>query len=414
MNRLGEIEVRMKEIGVEVDTATGDELRALDDELNALTEERQGIKDEIEKRQKMKEAVLAGAGTVVQMPAPTPRVEQRTYTAADEEYRDAWAKTLMGQPLAEVEMRALVDVNRGNPKVSSLEMELRQQQAVTTTSEVYVAPGGNTVGINNGGLFIPKYVSDLLLENLYLGSPILEDIRKMSVPGMISYPYKKYADPAQWVEEGVCNDYESIEWDSYSAVWNELSKTIQTTRRLEALTPEGFVRYLIDELRLEMQEERVRGVVYGAGGKEPSGIKENSYAGTYTVDGLFDTIVEISQKIKPKFIPGAKLYVARDLANKIALAKNPDGSYILPPINSNRITGITQFPVEIDPYLNEGDAILANLQRGVILNTAEAVSITRQENSVCKTIDYTAWELISLFVLPGYTIFLQEDSTPTP
>ena len=59
---------------------------------------------------------------------------------ASEEYRSAWAKTLMGRSdLDEKETRALGD-------------------AVTTTATTYVQSAEGTQGINNGGLFIPTSV----------------------------------------------------------------------------------------------------------------------------------------------------------------------------------------------------------------------------------------------------------------
>ena len=58
-----------------------------------------------------------------------------------EEYRSAWAKTLMCRnDFTEGEQRAL-DV------------------ALTTTATTYVAPSSGADGVNNGGLFIPETVS---------------------------------------------------------------------------------------------------------------------------------------------------------------------------------------------------------------------------------------------------------------
>src|SRR5699024_6815922 len=126
-----------------------------------------------------------------------------------EEYRSAWAKTLMSRSdFTEDEKRAL-DV------------------ALTTTATTYVAPSSGADGVNNGGLFIPETVSMEILKEIELESPFLRDIEKTYIKGLISFPYKKSGSGSEWVEEGKDNKLESDEWGELTFAQMELSKTIR-------------------------------------------------------------------------------------------------------------------------------------------------------------------------------------------
>ena len=83
MNRIAEIQARLAEINTAIDTATGDELTALEDESRGLLEEMRRLQDEAQARQQLRSQIAAGAGVPSAIPTPAPAVtaEQR---AADE------------------------------------------------------------------------------------------------------------------------------------------------------------------------------------------------------------------------------------------------------------------------------------------------------------------------------------------
>ena len=53
--RIDEINTRLAAIQAELETATGDQLTALENEVNDLTAERQQIQNEVQTRQQMRE-----------------------------------------------------------------------------------------------------------------------------------------------------------------------------------------------------------------------------------------------------------------------------------------------------------------------------------------------------------------------
>lgn len=83
MERLNAIQARLAEINNALDTATGDELTALENESRSLLDEMNGIKKDIEARRALRQSIAAGAGVKSTLnPAPAqPSAEER---AADE------------------------------------------------------------------------------------------------------------------------------------------------------------------------------------------------------------------------------------------------------------------------------------------------------------------------------------------
>lgn len=136
-------EILNKEVPEDNGTITQEEERALLTDVNNLEQRKIEISNIIknEEERTMKEFT-------------------KNNVLKSEEYRNAWAKTLMCRnDLTEDEKRAL-DV------------------ALTTTATTYVAPSSGADGVNNGGLFIPETVSMEILKEIELESPFLRDIAK--------------------------------------------------------------------------------------------------------------------------------------------------------------------------------------------------------------------------------------------
>ena len=76
--RINEIQARLAAINTEIDTATGDDLTALETESRNLLDELNGLQNDINARQQLRQQIAAGAGTTVKNPAPAqPSAEER-------------------------------------------------------------------------------------------------------------------------------------------------------------------------------------------------------------------------------------------------------------------------------------------------------------------------------------------------
>lgn len=78
MDRIQEIQARLAEINTLLDTATGDDLTALETESRDLLTEMTNLQNDIKARQQLRQQIAAGAGNPAPgIPTPQPSVEER-------------------------------------------------------------------------------------------------------------------------------------------------------------------------------------------------------------------------------------------------------------------------------------------------------------------------------------------------
>ena len=314
-----------------------------------------------------------------------------------EEYRSAWAKKLMCLPeteFTEDEKRAL-------------------GVAVTTTATTYTAPSAGSDGVNNGGLFIPETVSMEILRDVELESPFLRDVAKTYVRGLISFPYKKSGSGAEWVAEGTDNKLESDEWANLTFTQMELSKTIRITWKLEAMAVEDFINYIVEEVAREMRENLADKPFYGNGTNEIAGItlEGNNIDAEYasTVNAL-DAIKAAIEKLPIRRKAGAKIYLSESMATEIAFMKDDNGAYINNPVNGVGLNSIARYPVEVDPYLKDGDFIIGNA-RWYKMNFNENLSVSKDVIGRSRVNDYTGYCVVGGAPVPNSFVYGHQAET---
>ena len=308
-----------------------------------------------------------------------------------EEYRSAWAKRLMCLPeteFTEDEKRAL-------------------GVALTTTATTYTEPTSGVDGVNNGGLFIPETVSMEILRDVELESPFLRDVAKTYVRGLISFPYKKSGSGAEWVAEGTDNKLESDEWANLTFTQMELSKTIRITWKLEAMAVEDFINYIVEEVAREMRESLADKPFYGNGTNEIAGItlEGNNIDAEYasTVNAL-DAIKAAIEKLPIRRKAGAKIYLSESMATEIAFMKDDNGAYINNPVNGVGLNSIARYPVEVDPYLKDGDFIIGNA-RWYKMNFNENLSVSKDVIGRSRVNDYTGYCVVGGAPVPKSFVY---------
>lgn len=123
MSRLEKIEARLAEIEKElnsedVENKTDEELEQMEEEVRSLQTERKTILDAATKRASIEKAIAEGRMGVDVTPnliGGNDKMETRTFDASSKEFRSAWAKTLMGQELTDIEKRAYSQANAAIP-----------------------------------------------------------------------------------------------------------------------------------------------------------------------------------------------------------------------------------------------------------------------------------------------------------
>ena len=306
--------------------------------------------------------------------------EERKFTIASPEYRSAWAKTLMGVKLEETEERALGD-------------------AIGTTSTTFVEATSSANGINNLGLLIPDSVRLDWLKIAEKASPIYRDIRKMNVPGNVDFPYLFGADDAEWYAETTTTKNEGQEYKNIKLTGHELAKAIEITWKAEAMTVEGFISFLLDELNEKMNKALINAVIYGDGSAKPTGItngltaKENANA--------IDLIKECLGDLSVENRVGAKVYVASDVADDIAFCKDNNGNYPYLVAGLGRAGGAT---IEADPFLSAGDIVVGNAQN-YILNFNEGLRVDKEVKVQPRRVIYGGYLIADGNKKPGAFVY---------
>ena len=400
---LKELEVKKAELRKKINDAKTEEeleeLRKQAEELNKEIpdkEEKQEITHEeeralIQDTENLEKRKIEITNSLAKMEEREMKNFTKHNVLKSEEYRSAWAKRLMCLPeteFTEDEKRAL-------------------GVALTTTATTYTAPSGSVDGVNNGGLFIPEVVSMEILRDVELESPFLRDVAKTYVRGLMTFPYKESGSGAEWVAEGTDNKLESDKWVNLTFAQMELSKTIRITWKLEAMAVEDFINYIVEEVAREMRESLADKPFYGNGTNEIAGItlEGNNIDAEYasTVNAL-DAIKAAIEKLPIKRKAGAKIYLSESMATEIAFMKDDNGAYINNPVNGVGLNSIARYPVEVDPYLKDGDFIIGNA-RWYKMNFNENLSVSKDVIGRSRVNDYTGYCVVGGAPVPNSFVY---------
>ena len=299
------------------------------------------------------------------------KMEERKFTIADKEYRSAWAKKLMGlseDKFTEEEKRALAD-------------------AVTTTATTFVASTEDTQGINNGGLFIPTSVREELLEIITKQSPIYRDVRKLQVAGNLDLPYLFASDDAEWYAELTDTKNEGKEYRNLQLTGWELAKDIVISWKLEEMSVESFITFIIEELANKMGKALVNAIIYGDGQNKPTGITKGLTPvteGETPIDNIIATFKSLSDDDRI----GAKAYISTNVNIEIVGYKDKNGNYpFLQGISSTSLVSIEQ-----DPYLKGNDIVVGNC-KNYILNENTPVRVDKEKTIKGRKVIYGGYAI---------------------
>lgn len=380
---LKEIEKRKAELLNKIaDAKTQEELTELRKEVEAINKE---VPDSEEKKEKISKEeernLIADTQEIEKRSLDVKNLklieeeeemeEKRKFTIADKEYRNAWAKKLMGlseEKFTEKEKRALGD-------------------AVTTTATTFVASTSSVQGINNGGLFIPETVRNELMEIIERQSPIFRDIRKLQVAGNIDLPYLFAADDAEWYAELTDTKNEGQEYRNLQLTGYELAKDIVITWKLEEMAVESFISFILEELANKIGKALINAVIYGDGTGKPSGITKELTAvktGATPIDNIIDTYKSLSDDARI----GAKAYVSTAVKVAMIAYKDENGNYPF----LQGINGTDLFSIETDPYLKNNDVVVGNC-RNYILNEVTPVRVDKEISVKGRKVTYGGYAI---------------------
>ena len=243
--RIDEINTRLAAIQIELETAEGDALTALEQEANDLIAERQQIQNNIQNRQQLRERVAAGlVGTVIEANTEEDNnMENRTFTPASEEYRSAFLRRLRREDLSEVEQRAFT---------------------ILTTNTT--AP-------------LPEVMQNRIIDLIGEDHPIVADVYSLHSGSAISIPVAKaVAADAGKSEEGAAANELQITFDNVTLSGDDFTANVKLSYKMVHMAIDAFEDYLVTQIAARLGAKLADDIV--------SNIKDQMNAGNKVATGI--------------------------------------------------------------------------------------------------------------------------------
>ena len=217
MTRLEKIEARLAEIEKELnddaaDEKTEEELDQMEEEVRSLKTEKEGVLNAIAKRKSLEKAIAEGKTGIDITPdhiiGGKEEMQERTFNAGSPEFRSAWAKSLMGQELTEIEKRAYAQA----------------------------------------GAAIPTEVADQFFEKMKKIAPMLDEITLLRVAGNVKFFAEgvrntagKHTENAEMASAG--DTMVSVTLGGF-----EFMKVISISKSAKAMSVSAFEKWIVDML----------------------------------------------------------------------------------------------------------------------------------------------------------------------
>jgi len=217
MNRLKEIEARLAQIKVELEKE-GADIDALEQEVKTLTEERKQLLEKIEKRNKIIKDIADGAGTPVPNYLPTEDRKDEPKGQSSPEYRSAFLKTLLGQPLTEAEKREFT----------------------------LVPPTGT--GAGTAAAVVPTQTYNKIFDQMTKIAPMLNNITLLRVPGNLTLAVQGVRNPAQSHQELAAVNPAADTLVSVTLTGFEFIKVLRISATIRAMAIDAFEDWLAKTL----------------------------------------------------------------------------------------------------------------------------------------------------------------------
>ena len=214
LSRLKEIEARCSAIRAESEQE-GADLEALASEAKDLQEERTDIIKEMERRNTLNSVMNDGGANVIKDFVPT---EERTYTAASPEYREAFFANLLGREMTKEQRAAWVH---------------------TTTNTAAVVP---TETVNAIWDLISEQHSIIDDVTIYRSGTVMEVIKHTEIA----------QGTATKVAENAANEDEKNIFVTVKLSGNDFSKHVKLSYALAKMSIESFESYIVNELSSEL------------------------------------------------------------------------------------------------------------------------------------------------------------------
>lgn len=393
--RLKEILERKQEIRSQVEAGGDIDFEKLNTEIDELDKEERGLEARAAVASKLNDGkdiearILGGSGDLENRQTKENNVlELRWSEAVDTtEYRDAWAKEMMGQNLSQEE-RSLMD------KVNT---EYRDFTHTTQNSEI----------------LIPKTISDGIWTQAEEVSALWSAVNKLRVRGDLTIITGSAGEKARFYDEATVVETDELKFASLDLKGHELAKAIQVSWKLKKMSVQDFIAYIMREIGTKMGEALSYAVYQGLGSNnltdgqkpEPLGIKTALMAEADTPRVIaaaspgelsYTDLTKLRAAVKSVYASGSTIY-ANNLTIWNVLANLVDGVgrplFMADAINGGvgRILGVS---VVADVAIPEGEILVGNLQQGYTANINEDITMYTEDHVRERLTDYMGYAIV--------------------
>lgn len=298
-----------------------------------------------------------------------------------DEYKNAWAKTLMGKQLTNDEANTFAMVN----------------EAFTHTTE-------------NTSIVIPKTVTQGIWEMVGEIYPYFEDITKTYVNGVLTMIQEDTSSKAEWYEEDTPTEDGEETFKEFALNGCELSRAITVSWKLKEMAIADFIPYIQRKMARKMGAAAGYGATHGKGSEvkgkpEPTGTvtalldeKNTPQVVRYSKGGTptYSNILDARSKIKSGYGAGLHIYansttIWTKLANILDANKRP---IFLPDPTGNGEIKILGMTVKEDDSMEDGEILFSNASAGYHMNINKEMSMMAEEHVKDRKTDYCGYAIM--------------------
>ena len=344
--RIDEINTRLAAIEDEIDTATGDQLTALEKEVANLTAERSQIMNEVQQRQQLRKDIAAGIvpGTIIEKKEEDKIMENRTFAVDTAEYREAFLLNLQGKDLS-----------------------AEQRAAVTATAA------------------IPTQTMNKIVSRLEL-APIINAVDVTYIPSNVTYPVEGAVAAAAWVAMGTAATDSADAVNSITLGAYKLIKTVEITADVAGMAVDSFENWLVNRLANKIQRAVAAGIMTGSGTAQATGLSSRTADGTYTKAITYTDVMNIIAKLPTEYAVNASFVMSRAtfFGNVLNIQDSSKHPIVVADAQAPAKFNVLGFPVIIEDAAGT-DIYFGDLKEAYKFNFAKAPTVDRDESVAFRT-----------------------------
>ncbi len=384
-----------------------EEIKALDEKWDSVAKAQanmRALKGEQRKInvQNLTDANMEEDGVVIDH-MDTKNKEQVEMTSGSEEYKIAWAKSMMGKELTQQEKECYQMVNA----------------AFTHTTQ-------------NTGIIIPETVTKGIWEEIGEIYPYWNDVNKTYVKGTLTMLKEGESSDAAWYEEDIKTEDGKETFQKMSLSGCELSRAITVSWKLKEMAIEDFIPYIQRKMAEKMGAALGYGATHGKGkpGKddtfkpEPMGIvtalekeTDTPQIVEYEEGALqYTDLTKTRSKIKGGYAAGGLHIYANSntIWNELANVKDANGRPILmADVVNGGVYRVLSMAVKEDDSMKDGEILMSNPSRGYVANVNKEISVTTEEHIKDRNTDYCAYAIVDGNMLTSKAHALLKRKTAT-